>query len=274
MRDGPSSKRSRGKSSRANGQGKDSGLETLARFGFFARGIVYLVIGGVAARAAVLQRGRATGPAGALKTILQGWHGRVILGIVAAGLVSFLVFRIAQIARARGSIQRVVHLVSAIGIFLLAFSATRLLVMSRGRGSMPLREWGSVLLEQAWGPVALALGGAIAIIAGTVEVIRALLDKLPNDFAAASIAKGNKTATSRLARVGLLAHGIVIITIGTSVLRAGLEVSSRQLVGTGGAIRRLSDSATPALFVAISVGLMAYGASLIVLAAHRRRHLL
>jgi hypothetical protein len=49
----------------------------------------------VAARVALLSRGRAEEPGGALQALLEGWFGRAALWVVAAGLLSFVVYPLA-----------------------------------------------------------------------------------------------------------------------------------------------------------------------------------
>jgi hypothetical protein len=248
--------------------------EVLGRFGFFARGVVYLFVGGIAARVALLARGHAEGPGGALQELLGGWHGRAALQVVAAGLVSLVVYRLAQVVRARSAIARLVSLVGAIGALALVWTSVRILLNVRRGGTPGFREWGARLMANPWGRGALALGGAIAVVAGLVEVARAVLGALPKDFVAAVIARGNKKWASRLARVGLLAHGAVVALVGFSVFRAAVLTNPREIVGTAGALRRLTLlEGGPALFAVAAAGLLAYGLSMLVLAAHKRRRL-
>lgn len=252
----------------------DRGLELLARFGLLARGAVYVVVGFVAARVAVEERGRATGPAGALNTILRGWHGRVALVFVAAGLFCFLFFRVAQTVRAKGRFARLVFFLSAVGILALFLSAVGLLFGLRASPEgFSFRDWDARLLGEEWGRASLELGGAIAAVAGVVEAIRAILGKLPSDFAAALIARPAKRGVFALARVGVLAHGIVITIVGVSIFTAAVDANERELVGIGGALHKLSVLHAPVLFVVVSAGLLAYGLSLIVLSAHGRRRI-
>ena len=254
------------------GEPKQGVPEALGRFGFFARGVVYLFIGGIAARVALLSRGRAEGPAGALKELLEGWHGRASLWVVAAGLLSFVVYRLAHVARARSAIAKIGSLVGAIGALVLVWTSVRILLNVRRGGAPAFREWGARLMANPWGRGALALGGAIAVAAGLVEVVRAVIGKLPADFVAAVIARDNRTWVSRLARLGLLAHGTVIVLVGLSVFRAAVLTKPREIVGTAGALRKLTlIDGGPALFVVAAIGLLAYGLSMLVLAAHRRR---
>lgn len=243
----------------------------LARFGFFGRGIVYVMVGGLAARVAILQRGRTLGPADALARILEGWNGRLALWIVAAGLFAFVLFRAAQFRRTRNRLARIAYGVGALGGLLLAVTAVRvLLVFHAGGDAEALRDAGARLVSHPWGRGALELGGAIAIAVGVVEALRAAVGVLPADFAGAIMARGRKKWTSLLARTGVLAHGAVVAVTGYSVFLAGLEGNPRGLSGTAAALRTIKRAENgPVLFALAAAGLVAYGFSLLVLAAHR-----
>ncbi len=247
--------------------------EGLAAYGFLARGIVYLLIGGIAARVAILQRGRATGPGGALAKILTGPGGRLVLWIVVAGLFAFVLFRVTQCVRTRRQLLRVAYVGSALGGLLLAITAVRVLLhFGAGGDAASLREVGARILSHAGGRAALELGGAIAAVAGGVEAFRALIGKLPADFTGEIMARAPKGWASALARVGVFAHGLVVTITGYSIFLTGLHANPSELGGTGGALRtlRLAEGG-PVLFGLVAAGLIAYGVSLLVLAAHRRR---
>ena len=255
-------------------RGTEKGVpDALARFGFFARGLVYVLVGGIAARVALLQRGRANGPADALARTLTGLSGRLALAVVVAGLFAFVLFRAAQCVRTRRRFAQIGYVASAFGNLFLAIAAVRILLKLRAGGDAAgLRELGSRLVSTAWGRGALELGGAIAVVAGGVEMARALLGRLSADFTAAIMARERKRWTSLLARVGIFAHGVVLAVAGASICRAGFEANPRALSGTEAALRTIkrADSG-PVLFALVAVGLLAYGVSLLVLAVHRRR---
>ena len=220
---------------------------------------------------AILQRGRTLGPAGALAKILEGWNGRLALWIVAAGLFAFVLFRGVQCLRTRGRLARFAYAVGALGSLFLAVTAVRILLhFHAGGGAEALREAGARLVSHAWGRGALEVGGAIAVVVGVVEALRAAVGKLPADFTAAIMARSKKKWASALARVGVLAHGAIVAVTGYSVFLAGLEGKSRGLRGTAaalGTIKRAENG--PVLFALAAAGLVAYGLSLLVLAAHR-----
>ncbi|HYN44132.1 MAG TPA: DUF1206 domain-containing protein, partial [Thermoanaerobaculia bacterium] len=161
---------------------------------------------------------------------------------------------------------------SGLGGLVLAVAAVRVLLHFRsGADEAGLRELVARIASHAWGRLGLELGGAIAVVVGAVEAVRAVLGRLPADFTAAIMARVQRKWTSVLTRAGMLAHGIIVAIIGYSVCRAGLDENARALGGTGTALRTLRHFGTgPFLFGLVAVGLIAYGLSLLVLAAHPR----
>src|SRR5579862_8434681 len=65
------------------------GSELLARLGYIAKGIVYLIIGILAARVAIGDGGKTTDNKGALQAIYHEPFGKVLLSIVVVGLIGY-----------------------------------------------------------------------------------------------------------------------------------------------------------------------------------------
>jgi len=66
----------------------------------------------------------------------------------------------------------------------------------------------------------------------------------------------------------------VVVLVGLSVFRAAVLTNQREILGTAGALRKLTlMEGGPVLFVVAAIGLLAYGLSMLVLAAHRRQRL-
>src|SRR5688572_17486214 len=66
------------------------------RFGFAAKGFVYLIVGFLAAKAALRQGGAVRDEQGALRQVLAAPFGRILLAIAAAGLLVYAVWRLIE----------------------------------------------------------------------------------------------------------------------------------------------------------------------------------
>src|SRR5687768_572715 len=68
-------------------------VEKFARFGYAAKGVVYCIVGALAALVAFGYGGETTGSRGALDTIANQPFGRVLLGVVAVGLAGYALWQ-------------------------------------------------------------------------------------------------------------------------------------------------------------------------------------
>src|SRR5215471_6492944 len=129
----------------------------LPRVGYGVVGLLYVVVGFVAARIAFLgSRDKVTGMHGALKVLLNQTEGVWIVAAVAIGLIAFAVWRLIQVFSTRGAdfLTRAGWLVTAIGYTALALTGVRLLL--RAREGFPVRRFGlEWLLASPAGRVAL-----------------------------------------------------------------------------------------------------------------------
>ena len=81
---------------RDSGTAGPSFIEHFARFGFAIKGVVYCIIGALAALAPVGLGTRPTGTQGALRTLLEQSIGSLLLSIVAFGFVCFGLFQLVR----------------------------------------------------------------------------------------------------------------------------------------------------------------------------------
>ncbi|HEX7958198.1 MAG TPA: DUF1206 domain-containing protein, partial [Pyrinomonadaceae bacterium] len=70
-------------------------IERLARFGYAAKGVVYVLVGALAALAA-FGGGGPTDSRGALTQVVRQPYGRALLAVVAAGLAGYALWRLVQ----------------------------------------------------------------------------------------------------------------------------------------------------------------------------------
>ncbi|RZM34046.1 MAG: DUF1206 domain-containing protein, partial [Sphingomonas sp.] len=153
----------------------DANATLLAKLGFAARGVVYILVGWFAVDAA-LRGGKIADNQGAIGSMADEAFGPVLLAIVAAGLLGYAVWRLTEAAAAanpeqigsdvEGSLKRIGHVVSGIAHLILAWTAAKLAVKTGSRdvavspGDESARDWTALLLDQ---PAGRVLVGAVAV---------------------------------------------------------------------------------------------------------------
>src|SRR5215216_1281559 len=73
-------------------------IEGLGRFGYAAKGVVYILIGFLALQAALGQGGETTNQQGVLAHVAAAPFGQVLLAVLMLGLFGYAVWRIVQAA--------------------------------------------------------------------------------------------------------------------------------------------------------------------------------
>src|SRR3954471_10301238 len=69
-------------------------IEGLGRFGYAAKGTVYLIVGGLAVEAVLGQGGGTTDQPGALAQIGSAPFGKVLLAVMVAGLLGYALWKV------------------------------------------------------------------------------------------------------------------------------------------------------------------------------------
>ncbi len=80
----------------ARGATRSPWFERLARFGYAAKGVVYLISGLLSARAAFGLGGTTTDSQGVLVTMLSEPLGKLMLVLIGIGLIGYVLLRLAQ----------------------------------------------------------------------------------------------------------------------------------------------------------------------------------
>lgn len=249
-------------------------LGFLVRLGHAARGLVYLAVAFLAARAAIFSRRRAMGPAGALRWVFHERYGAAVVALVAGGLLADAVFRAVESwsRRKRSFLSWFSPAVRSAGAALLAWTAIRVARSLRREpdGVLLLRAAGWVL-RQSWGPRGLIAAGAAAGIVAVLEIAQGITGRTRDSFRKNSMGRQQRTWSARVMRAGLMAHGALVAVMAWYLLRAGFDANPRDVVGPGDALQRIRGLPFgPGLLGGIAIGLAAYGVSQWVLAIYRR----
>lgn len=250
-----------------------------ARFGFAAKGVVYVVIGLLALQAALGPGGKTSDGEGALKTILGQPFGQVMVGALALGLFGHALWRFIQAlldpegkgADARGIMKRCGYAVSGVVYGGLAVTAVRLIAGAVRSSGPSVQDWTAQFMAMPFGRWLVAGVGLVMIgialnclyIAWSARVCKKL--KLDEMSPAA------KAWAGRVGRIGIIARGTVLGMIGVFLIHAALEANPRQARGLSGALAELARQPSgPWLLGAVAAGFVAYGLYLFVEAKYRR----
>jgi Domain of Unknown Function (DUF1206) len=251
-------------------------LGALARFGYGARGLVYLLIAWLAVLAALGSRGAATGSKGALRTFLSEPLGWFWLGLVALGLLSFALWSLLQattnadsgdVSASKTSLARILHLISSIFYLGLAWWALNLaLGWAGGNYDSGAKGWTAWLLGKPFGSWLVIAAGAAVVCTGLVFCWRAWYDDISEDLRDEA-----RDWLEVFGRVGYAARGLVFNLIGIFLIIAGLQSDPSEAEGLGGALRSLQQQPYGWMVLGLTaVGLGAFGAFNIALAFYGR----
>ena len=253
-------------------------LERLARLGYVAEGVVYVVVGALAVGVAVGIGGRTTDERGALEAIgTQPLLGRVLLISVALGLASYALWQLVQAVAdpdgeghdARGIAKRVGHGFRALVRVGLAFTAGRLVLESTGGGSV--QDWTALLLAQPFGRVLLTGVGTAIVGYGGNQLYQAYLADFHEYLKLGEMSVEMEKWVTRGGRFGLASRGVAFGIVGLFLVLAAWRYDSSQAQGLGGALQELlRQPFGPWILCVVAFGLAAYGLLMFGVARYRK----
>jgi uncharacterized protein DUF1206 len=255
-------------------------IERLGRFGYAAKGIVYALVGWLAAFAAAGAGGRITDKQGAFEWVEKAPFGGFLLITIAVGLAGYTLWRFVQAARdtehqgadARGIAVRVVYFVIGLIYAVLAYSAVQIAMSARrSGGDTTQRSWTAWLLAQPLGPWLVGLVGMSVIGVGLYQFYKAYTADFREKLKVREMSRDEKKWLIRVGRFGLAARGFVFGIIGGYLIAAAIQSDPSQTRGLGGALRALAGQPYGQWLLGITAtGLIAYGIFSMMLARYRR----
>lgn len=248
---------------------KEQTLTALARAGYAARGIVYMIIGWLAIESAIGSGGSTTGSKGALRELLAQPGGQIALLAIVVGLFGYAIWRFVQSyfdadehgTDAKGLAIRAGLMGSAISHVLLAIYAITLLVGTfagpSDSGNSSAQGWTAELLSQPFGQWLVGIVGAIVLTVGIAHIVKAWKTKFERflDMTEQQLKIGRPIAI-----FGLVARGFVFVVIGGFFITAAYKADPDQAKSLGESLAVLQQSAFgPWLFGFVAFGLFAFG---------------
>jgi hypothetical protein len=257
------------------------GITLLARFGYAAKGVVYIIIGVLAAYAAFTSGGRTTDSRGALEEIMIQPYGKYLLGAVAIGLAGYALWRFVQALKdtedkgsgVKGIAIRIGYAIIGVIYLGLAFSAVQIILGFGGNGSSEAssKEWTATLLAQPFGQWLVGLAGLGFIAAALSHFYKAFTAKFREKLMMSKMSEGVQTFAIRTGRFGLAARGVVFGIIGAFLIQAALHSNAGEARGLSGALSALGEQTYGQILLGVvALGLVAYGFYMLVLSRYRR----
>ena len=258
-------------------------IERLARFGYAAKGIVYAIVGVLAVQAAFNWGGRVTGSTGAFETIANQPFGKVMLFLVAIGLVGYVVWRFVSAIfdpehnddGFKNVFRRLSYAVSGLVYGSLAFAALRIVFgfgsSSGSGGGDSSSEQTATLLSQPFGRWLVGLVAAGSVGYGFYCIYRGVKVKFRKKLKLSEMSQTEQTWAIRIGRFGLICKGIVSTIVGYFFAQAARSANASEAKTTAGALQSIQQQPYGAVLMGIvALGLLAYGVHLMVQARYRR----
>lgn len=252
----------------------------LARAGFVANGVVYLLIGILAFMAAAGAGGDTTGTHGALEVLLRQPLGRWLLGLLAAGLFGYTLWRMIAASfdpEGQGregwkrAFVRIGYVGSAIVHAALGWEAARLaLGQGTPAGDDVAKDRTAQLMSFPLGHWLVALVAAGVACYGFTQIVRGLRGDIDKRLALGSLGPDERRLLVRAARLGMVARGVVFVIMGIFLGTASLERDPSEAGGLAEALGALGEQPyAPFLLGGVALGLTAYGAFQLARARYR-----
>ena len=261
------------------------GAEWWARFGFVARGVVYLIVGVIALQIAWAERpDTEASKDGALRAIAERPMSGVLLTVLAVGMAGYAAWRFSEALwgkrdetdEHKRTLKRLGS--AAKGLIYVGFLVS--VVRFIGGGPDSGGSGGGRESEESWTATVLDLpGGRLWVGAVAVALVgvagwlayRGLAQKYEKRLDTHEMGPVTGRIVDVVGVVGLTARGAIVGFAGYLLLRAALDYDPDEAAGVDGTLRELA--AQPfgkAILTALGIGIACYGLYSWVEARYRR----
>jgi hypothetical protein len=256
--------------------------ERLARFGHFARGFTFCLVGVLALEVAFgVGGGKITDREGALQTLAGDPIGRFVLGALAVGLAGYALWRFAQALLGErletGEDISVWKRIGNVGKGViyggLAIICARLVLQAdeAGGGKKDEDRVTAWILDQPAGRWLVAAIGVAIVGGGVFNFFRAVSGKFREDLKEQQMGSAERRWYIAIGVVGHLARATVFTLAGLFLLKAAYEYDPKEAIGLGGALAKVARAEYgTVLLVLVASGLFAYGLFSMVQARYRK----
>ncbi len=253
-------------------------MAKVAAIGFFVYGAVYVLVGTLAAKAALGTGGRITSSEGAIVEVARQPFGGILLAVMTVGLFAYSSWRLAQAIADpegdgtgwKGIAIRGGRLISAVSYGALGVFAFEMVTSARRPGGGN-QSWALRLVTEPLGAAFGTLVGLIIVAVGVAQFYKAYTADFGEPMHESRMTRPERTGGHYAARLGFSARGVVFTMTGAYLLYAvfdanpGRAKSVEELLVT---LLRLPYGNW--IMGLVAAGLAGYGLFMILVAMHRR----
>ena len=264
---------------KAEQAGDSKSLEVLARVGLVAYGVVHLLIGWLALQIAWGASGsKSADTSGAMRTLADQPFGKVLLWLVAVGLVALALWQASEAIwgyRNRAGAKRVPKQVTsgakAVIYAAVGVSAAVVALGSRSTSSQSQEKATSGVLAWPGGRVIVVAAGLIIIGVGVAAVVKGVKKSFTEEIDTSSMSPAARTGVARLGQVGYIAKGLALVVVGGLLSYATVTFDRRKAQGLDGALQTiLAQPFGRFLLTAVALGFAAFGLFAMLQSRYRR----
>lgn len=265
---------------KAEQAGDSTSLEMLARVGLIAYGVVHLLIAWLALQIAWGLSGnpQSADTSGAMKTLADQPFGKILLWVVAVGLVALALWQATQAIwgyRNREGAKRIREQIisgaKAVVYAALGVSAASVALGSTSSSSQSQQHATTGVLAWPGGRVIVVAAGLIIIGVGVAAVVKGVRESFSEEIDTSSMSPVARSGVARLGQVGYVAKGLALGVVGGLLSYATLTFDRQKAQGLDGALQTiLAQPFGRFLLTAVALGFLAFGLFALLQSRYRR----
>jgi hypothetical protein len=243
-------------------------MRWLARAGFVARGIIYIIVGWIAVQVAFGHSGQQADRTGALHEISRTPVGGVLLWVLVIGFIGMALWRLSEAAYGssgsgeRKTGKRLAALARAVLYAVIAYGVLKYALGTGGPQSSDKQsvDLTATLLKYPGGQVLVVVIGLALVGGGIYLAYSAWKEKFRKDMELGQIRSRARRIVEWLGKFGGMARGAVFITAGIFLVVAAVQAKPQQAKGVDSSLRVLASTPLgPWLLVLVAIGLIMFG---------------
>lgn len=263
---------------KAEQAGDSTTLAVLARVGLIAYGGVHLMVGWLALQIAWgASDSNSADSSGALRTLADQPFGKILLGMVAAGLGALALWQASEAIwgyrnhdGAKRRREQVTSGAKAVLYAVLGLSAASVALGSGSSSSQDQQQTTSGVLGWPGGQLIVVVAGLIILGVGVAEGVKGVTMSFSEEIDASSMSPAARTGMALLGQIGHLGRGVALGVVGGLLCYAALTFD-QQKAGLDGALQTILEQPFGRLLLtAVALGFVAFGVFAMLQSRYRR----